>query len=290
MALNTAESLAEKQRGIKVGSRVCALQSGKYTLERGTVTADEGMSWRIKFDRYDEISVPKRKVVRVDNSVVSCNKQHYVWFAPWSTPASKAMDDIKKKVRGAKSEGANILLVKDEAMAKRVYDLARKARVPAKDVKIGYNSYSCARNAEFKVGDKVKYWVFDKKVTGTIKAIRGDKAEVVAVGDKTGITYPIKDLVAANSVCSRNAVVANALNACGTARNAFTATQGDVNRLCNEGLQAGKKLVQHVNEWMATIRDYQRNPNLQDKYAEDEYKGTQGLVKGFKDALRAMGW
>ena len=77
---------------------------------------------------------------------------------------------------------------------------------------------SLSRNAKFKVGDKVKYWVFDKKVTGTIKAIRGDKAEVVAVGDKTGITYPIKDLVAANSVCSRNAVVAKALNAC--ARNA----------------------------------------------------------------------
>lgn len=91
---------------------------------------------------------------------------------------------------------------------------------------------------------------------------------------------------------SKNTVVANAMaaNACGTARNAFSVTQGDVNRMCNEGLQAGKKLIQHINEWMAAIRDYQRNPNLQDKNAEDEYEGTKGLVYGFKEALRAMGW
>lgn len=94
--------------------------------------------------------------------------------------------------------------------------------------------------AKFKVGDKVKYWVFDKKVTGTIKAIRGDKAEVVAVGDKTGITYPIKDLVAANSVCSRNAVVANALNGCARNAESRAVVQHDADGWYYVGLRDGQ--------------------------------------------------
>ena len=81
----------------------------------------------------------------------------------------------------------------------------------------GENANSCARNA-IKVGDKVTYWVFDEKVKGTVKAIRGNKAEVVRGDEKAGLTIPLKDLEAWNSVRSTNAVVANALNAC--ARNA----------------------------------------------------------------------
>lgn len=153
---------------------------------------------------------------------------------------------------------------------------------------------SCARNA-IKVGDTVtykldapgnkgkKYIVLEEGRTGYVWLADMD-------GRGNGMEVKRADLVAANSCRSTNAIVAKALNACGTARNAFSVTQGDVNRMCNEGLQAGKKLIQHINEWMATIRDYQRNPNLQDKYAEDEYEGTKGLVDGFKEALRAMGW
>lgn len=60
-----------------------------------------------------------------------------------------------------------------------------------------------AANAKFKVGDKVTYWVFDEKVNGTIKSIRGDKAEVVQGNEKTGFTFPIKDLESWNA--ARNA-------------------------------------------------------------------------------------
>lgn len=74
--------------------------------------------------------------------------------------------------------------------------------------------------AKFKVGDKVTYWVFDEKMNGTIKDIRGNKAEVVQGNEKAGLTFPLKDLEAWNSCRSTNAVVAKALNACGTARNA----------------------------------------------------------------------
>jgi hypothetical protein len=147
--------------------------------------------------------------------------------------------------------------------------------------------------AKFKVGDKVELLanpyagignVVEVTPVGTIKAVFPERS-----GDTVNV-FLERDLRLANSCRSTNAVGAKALNACGTARNAFSVTQGDVNRMCNEGLQAGKKLIQHINEWMAAIRDYQRNPNLQDKNAEDEYEGTKGLVYGFKDALRAMGW
>ena len=94
-------------------------------------------------------------------------KGHFVWFAPWSGRAGLASDEILKKVSGATMEGANIIKVKDEASAQKVYDLFRQAKVPAKDLNIGFNS---CRNAK-----------------------------------------------ACNS---RNPIVAKAMNACGTARNA----------------------------------------------------------------------
>lgn len=141
----------------------------------------------------------------------------------------------------------------------------------------------CAKNAAFKLGDKVR-------IAGSVmQPSFGKEGRIVKIDNEWGdITIKADDgktYTAEESVVGK---ISNALNAC--ARNAFTATPGDVNRMCNEGLQAGKKLLQHVNEWMGAIRDYQRNPNLQDKYAQDEYETTQGLVEGLKDALRAMGW
>lgn len=79
-------------------------------------------------------------------------------------------------------------------------------------------------------------------------------------------------------------------NSCDTARNAFTATPGDVSRLCDKGLRAGKQLVQVAKQWMAELEQYKRNPNLTDKYAQDEYEIKEGLVDGLSEALRAMGY
>ena len=52
---------------------------------------------------------------------------------------------------------------------------------------------SACKNAKFKVGDKVTYWVFDKKLNGSVKAVRG---ESVDIDDGHGgvVTFKAKDL------------------------------------------------------------------------------------------------
>lgn len=71
MVKNTAESIAELQKGITVGSRIRGLtQLGKYMMSRGTVMEDEGNTWRIKWDIDGSVmSVPKKKIIRLNSCV-----------------------------------------------------------------------------------------------------------------------------------------------------------------------------------------------------------------------------
>ncbi len=71
----SSEDLAKSRADIKVGARVMAAQSGRYSFKRGIVTADEGSSFRVKFDEaaLGEVSVPKFKIVPPNASCVSTN-------------------------------------------------------------------------------------------------------------------------------------------------------------------------------------------------------------------------
>ena len=87
-----------------------------------------------------------------------------------------------------------------------------------------WNAKGC--NAKFKVGDKVTYWVFDKKAKGDVKAVRGERIDIDD-GHGGVVTFKAKDLAFWNSkVCnSTNPVVVKAMNACGTAKNAVRGTE-----------------------------------------------------------------
>ena len=69
----SSEELAKRLAAVKVGSRVMATQSGKYSFKRGVVTADEGSSFRVKFDETElgEYSIPKGKIVPLNSR--ACN-------------------------------------------------------------------------------------------------------------------------------------------------------------------------------------------------------------------------
>ena len=49
--INTKESLAEKQQGLKIGSRVRTLFGvGNFSNLKGEIVKDSGFTWEIKFD------------------------------------------------------------------------------------------------------------------------------------------------------------------------------------------------------------------------------------------------
>lgn len=115
----------------------------KYVDKDGNLSIEinlNGTRYAVSADMVDSV---------VKNSR-ACNdrvKGHFVWFAPWNGRAGEAADEIVAKVPGAKREGANIVRVKDADSAATVYALFRKAKVPTRDLNIGFNS-SRACNAE----------------------------------------------------------------------------------------------------------------------------------------------
>ena len=96
---------------------------------------------------------------------------------------------------------------------------------------------NACRNASFKVGDKVTYWMFDKKLDGSVKAVRGERVDIDD-GHGGVVTFKARDLEVWNAkACnSRNPIVAKAMNACGTARNATpeASIRSEFNRLVRE--------------------------------------------------------
>lgn len=102
------------------------------------VTVDDGKGNEVEFPAKD---------LEVWNAGSGRVKGFFVWFSPRSGLAAKAADDIVRKVSGAKTRGANIIEVGDEASAQKVYDLFRKAKVPAKDLNVGYNSCVASANS-----------------------------------------------------------------------------------------------------------------------------------------------
>lgn len=152
-------------------------------------------------------------------------KGHFVWFAPWNGRAGEAADEIVAKVPGAKREGANIVRVKDADSAATVYALFRKAKVPTRDLNIGFNS-SSACNAKIvtpenfsslRVGDKVdfrksRYYkgigIVTKVYDEDIIDIKDDKGEILEVHSD--------DIMNARACNSRNPIVRKAMNACAT--------------------------------------------------------------------------
>lgn len=52
---------------------------------------------------------------------------------------------------------------------------------------------NACRNASFKVGDKVTYWMFDKKLDGSVKAVRGERVDIDD-GHGGVVTFKAKDL------------------------------------------------------------------------------------------------
>jgi hypothetical protein len=150
-------------------------------------------------------------------------KGHFVWFAPWNGRAGEAADEIVAKVPGAKREGANIVRVKDADSAATVYALFRKAKVPTRDLNIGFNSSSACnakacKNAKFIKGDfvKVKGW----PGTFRIDIVNPDGTYVLKKypsGQPTIGSYKESELeleeANAKACNSRNPIVAKALNA-----------------------------------------------------------------------------
>ena len=147
---------------------------------------------------------------------------------------------------------------------------------------------NAARNAKFKVGDKVKYWVFDEKVTGTIKAIRGDKAEVVQGNEKAGLTFPLKDLEAWNSCRSTNAVVRNALAA-------QNATMGEIKAQLNpakikEAYQQLRKAADGLDRCIPALKASniaKAWPRIAEMYGEARSK-LNNLLMQFEGELQDM--
>jgi hypothetical protein len=90
--------------------------------------------------------------------------------------------------------------------------------------------------AKFKVGDRVAYYGKDPAIyrkrgrVSDVSQIRGETFVTVDLDDGEEWGAPEKDWTFMNSrACSTNAVVAKALNACGTARNAESPEDYDGN-------------------------------------------------------------
>lgn len=112
----------------------------------GTVKKVSGEKVTVDDGKGNEVEFPA-KDLEVWNAGDGRVKGYFVWFSPRSGLAAKAADDIVRKVSGAKTRGANIIEVGDEASAQKVYDLFRKAKVPAKDLNVGYNSCAPSTNS-----------------------------------------------------------------------------------------------------------------------------------------------
>ena len=63
--INTKESLAEKQQGLKIGSRVRTLFGvGNFSNLKGEIVKDSGFTWEIKFDDGRTAEVKKSQVIK----------------------------------------------------------------------------------------------------------------------------------------------------------------------------------------------------------------------------------
>ena len=240
----------------KVGDRV---KSAKYPelgeMKVVRVFQDiHGTAYRTSRDgfltddiHYDRTLIPANSCARNDRV-----KGHFVWFAPWNGRAGEAADEIVAKVPGAKREGANIVRVKDEDSAATVYALFRKAKVPTRDLNVGFNSVrstnavvakalnACgtARNANVCNADAVPPDLWEKlKRTSLAYVVAGELKngksvdELIARFRKSGpgsqIPGRAQDSAIAASVLEE--MKRRGINACGTARNAESPEDYDGN-------------------------------------------------------------
>ena len=195
----------------KVGDRV---KSAKYPelgeMKVVRVFQDiHGTAYRTSRDGFltDDIHYDRTLIPANSRACNDRVKGHFVWFAPWNGRAGEAADEIVAKVPGAKREGANIVRVKDADSAATVYALFRKAKVPTRDLNIGFNS-SRACNAAFKVGDRVRHGnvmyiskTNEDRLVGTITRWDDDRGmwEVKFKGDPKPVYWSSKEMVKYNS-------------------------------------------------------------------------------------------